>query len=433
MKQVVIIAIVCLCSNFYIFCQQPLPFSSAQRDMLVKKYAPELRFHKEEKYFPLDVNDFLPFVELRNNKHEIVLPLGQVTKEKLAQYRGPEHSDYYLNIVKKENYTGKKPDTNGLIHVRGYANFIPTPDGARIQYHFFYPYNGPFQIGKLPARVDKAINLFTQETVIGEHEGDWEHITVNVTGSNPDNLTLKDIYYARHRPSQDGGFESKPELVEGTHPVVYPSKWGHASHPHHRDRHANQDATSSNGPRWKMWEDIVVTGSKEAPAPEASWLAFSGRWGGSENGKGSPRNPAHQPWLRTSAFQVLPPANQNPYAKARIDSERVNKKYNLGGKVATAFAGELEPNDTFPSYIRKLLWQMQVITPNVKPEDISYNIYDAQKTLLASNVTGPQAITPVPEAHGTLASKNTRFFIGDIRTKDNKPVVFDLSLRGLFD
>lgn len=404
--------------------QASMQFSDAQRDTLIKKFAPEVRFHKEEKYFSLDPNDYLPHVELKNDKNQIIYSHGQVTKERLASFRIDMYKDYYLNIVNSDIKYGSKPDKDGLVHAKLYANFLARPGGAIIQYLFFYPFNGAFQIGELPLSVDKVINLFTQETDIGDHEGDWEHINVNLKGSNPETLEIEDVYFARHRPSQDGGFET-PEIVEGTHPVAYASKWGHASHAHHKDRQADQDATSSNGPKWRTWENVAYIGTKENPVAGAEWFKFPGHWGGTKNGQSSPRAPAYQPWWRNTAFQTKPASYEKPWARVTVTVTETPEKKNLRKKDTIVQASqEIELSDTIPTYIRKLVWNIEVKASGLIAEDITYNVYNSKDQLLFENLKGPQSITSV---------KKEKFYIGNVQIKGKKTGTFDITVRGLFD
>lgn len=90
------------------------------------------------------------------------------------------------------------PDSAAWATPTVYAHPFIAPDARLvIQYWFFYP-----------------INDF-----IGNHEGDWEHINVVVTA---DRRAIEEVHYYFHLRSvrlPQPGYQ--PEVVDGTHPVVY--------------------------------------------------------------------------------------------------------------------------------------------------------------------------------------------------------------------
>lgn len=75
--------------------------------------------------------------------------------------------------------------------------FLNATGQVVIQYWYFYPFND----------------------FMGNHEGDWEHVNVVLT---PDRRGIEEMHYYFHRRSialPQG--EYQPEIVDGTHPVVY--------------------------------------------------------------------------------------------------------------------------------------------------------------------------------------------------------------------
>ena len=90
------------------------------------------------------------------------------------------------------------PDSARWAQPTVYAHPFLDPTGrVTIQYWYFYPFND----------------------YIGNHEGDWEHINVVVT---PDRSAVEEVHYYFHARSlalPQGKF--LPEIVDGTHPVVY--------------------------------------------------------------------------------------------------------------------------------------------------------------------------------------------------------------------
>ena len=90
------------------------------------------------------------------------------------------------------------PDSARWARPTVYAHpFVHSDGRVVIQYWFFYPFNDH----------------------IGNHEGDWEHINVVPT---PDRKGIAEVHYYFHVRSvrlPEGKYE--PEVVDGTHPVVY--------------------------------------------------------------------------------------------------------------------------------------------------------------------------------------------------------------------
>lgn len=379
--------------------QGVIEISGNQKMDLIRKYAPEVRFHKDEKYFPMAMSNFLPYVDLRDQNGKVILNKGEVNATTMANFKDEKYKDYYLGFADNSMKEGVKKDKDNRIHAPVYVNFVPTDDGAVIQYIFFYPFNGPFQMGKL-GPISGLVNRVTKIGDIGEHEGDIEHINVRLDS----NLNLKDVYYARHRPGLDGGYDN-PELV-GTHPVVYQSKYGHASHPHHKDRQSDQDATSSNGPVWRTWENPIDLGTKEVPTAGNAWNMFAGHLGGTDRGKESPRGPAHQNWWRSSAYQVF-----NNLAKVKVEN----------GK-----SPDFELNGYMPTYIRKLEWNIAKInTPGITPESITYDVMDTNNRVIFPGLKGPRTATRF---------EKKKFRIGNVKVNGQpNNVSFELEANSLMD
>ena len=106
----------------------------------------------------------------------------------------------------KKRYSGN----NNLADVPVYYEYEPQ---HYIIYWFFYPFNG-----------------WKNGTVNEFHEGDWEHIIVRLDAND----RAKRVAYYQHYcdPTDDPGANlpwSEVTKVQGTHPVVYSAKGGHAS------------------------------------------------------------------------------------------------------------------------------------------------------------------------------------------------------------
>lgn len=354
--------------------------SATERDELIKKYAPLVKLDTEEKYYPSSVQFAIEKSDLKKND-QIIKKQGTFSISELGQYG----QEYYLTGGVHEGMPKKGDYYDSPV----YANFVETPGGAVIQYLFFYPYNGAFQAGEVlkgvPLLGDIASKV-TEALDIGVHIGDWEHIDVHLART-PGGYALRDIYFARHSPENDGGFEApgKYELAYGTHPIVYASKYGHASHPHHADYHKNRDKTSGNGPEWRTWSQPVYVGTKEQPTPGNEWLKFGGRWGASDH---SPRNPVYQAWWRNSGFQQYPDESQKPLADIRVSTK------SGGGRESELFSV-----GSVPTYIRKLVWNISDASgaaysgPASPQQQITFTVFDEKNNKLF-DITKDKEVTP---------------------------------------
>lgn len=251
-------------------------------DSLIKKFAPELRFHRAESCYPSSVDWFLRRVALKYRGKvgkEILLKKPPLRVENLlGRSRGGQKSDatrgtkvtsFFVDIVNNRTKTGQKP-RDERIKATCYAHVVRPPytPTLDIQYWFFSPFN-PQKRGR-----------------IGDHQGDWEHITVRL---NRRKTRIMGIYFARH--SAEGKWE-RYDTTRSGHPIVYVAKGSHASYPAARTYKRPRvkgfkvptDYTSEGGFTWRCWDYVVDVGDRRRPTKGHEWLRFSGRWGGSTGG-----------------------------------------------------------------------------------------------------------------------------------------------------
>jgi hypothetical protein len=141
------------------------------------------------------------------------------------------------------------------------------PDRLSLQYWLYYPFND-------------WNNL---------HEGDWEMIQlVFPAGSAEEALETQplEVGYSQHEGAERAEWgEEKLEIVEGTHPVVYPAAGSHANF--YSDglflgRSAEQGVgcDDTTGPHGELRPAALSIPSDPGAAVEAfPWIAFEGRWG----------------------------------------------------------------------------------------------------------------------------------------------------------
>lgn len=187
---------------------------------LVQAYSPLIYFHPDEEYYPSSVTWFFQNGALLYTKGQESSPVGiHPTGSNLPQ-DGSNDGAYWLDLpiddAAKTNV--KKGDLQGAtayLHVKPMFGATYTD----IAVWLFYPFNGPAK-----AKLEfMTISLGK----IGEHVGDWEHVTLRISNFNGE---LQGIYFSQH----SGGIwvrASQLEFQNGNKPVVYSSLHGHAAYP----------------------------------------------------------------------------------------------------------------------------------------------------------------------------------------------------------
>jgi hypothetical protein len=141
------------------------------------------------------------------------------------------------------------------------------PDRLALQYWFFYVFND-----------------FNDK-----HEGDWEMIQLDFDASTAAQaLDLKPakVGFSQHEGAESADWgESKLQIVDGTHAVVYPALGSHANYytsALHLGRSAAQGVgcDDTNGPSLELRPKVlVVPTAKSAYLQAYPWLGFDGHWG----------------------------------------------------------------------------------------------------------------------------------------------------------
>jgi hypothetical protein len=295
-------------------------------------YAPQLRFHPSEQFFPMDPADWIVNNDLMwatNNcpdqearyagtgqkarrlssrvdaadltngtyQHQEVNRLcnGAGKQYQTTDYTRPFSTNTANNGVSRParnngtvlgtaegfylNNAGVAPTGTvvggGVVAPMFVEEHPPTGStGRKISYWVFYGYDP-----KGPGIQD---NIF-------QHEGDWEHITIEFTTNDiPTNVIYaahgKDcasVQYAWPNPANG----SPISLTAGTHPVVYVAQGTHASYPTGMidpdfnrslcgsDFTSSTDDTALTGSvSWDSWNNLQ-------PVNNQCWFGFGGAWG----------------------------------------------------------------------------------------------------------------------------------------------------------
>ncbi len=141
------------------------------------------------------------------------------------------------------------------------------PGQLALQYWFFYVYND----------------------FNNKHEGDWEMIQLDFRASDARQaLTMnpEEVGYSQHDGAESARWgDSKLEIVDGSHPVVYPAAGSHANYYQpalYLGRSAAQGVGCDNtvGPSSELRPKVEWVPTDQAAYLAAfPWLGYEGRWG----------------------------------------------------------------------------------------------------------------------------------------------------------
>jgi hypothetical protein len=148
-----------------------------------------------------------------------------------------------------------------------YAHVATESGQLALQYWFFYVYND----------------------FNNKHEGDWEMIQLDFDAATPEAAlrgTPTIVGYSQHQGAERADWgSSKLELVDGTHPVVYPAEGSHANYFSSalflgRSAAQGVGCDDTNEPWRELMPHVaIVPQNEEAAHAEFPWLGYQGRWG----------------------------------------------------------------------------------------------------------------------------------------------------------
>jgi hypothetical protein len=279
-------------------------YSSGEFQLLAEmpvwaRYAPEVRLHPGENYWPARViAHFLANSELKWSKtqtSEVTLPnagFGQVEPRRLGLGSGTQsyfrvgcngydwfrsweltrpyesgragclggQEGFFLNL----RDSARPGERANLGNVPVYYEFL---SGRYVQYYFFY------------ANDDASPGNFA------DHEGDWERIAIDLSSTN---TPLRVAYYTHGCDERIYEWADVPRVDHtgtpsgaGTHPIVWSALGTHGSWHELGDGsrdHCNSrlgygdDQLSDAGPRWRTWHRMINVF-------QAPWYGFGGAWG----------------------------------------------------------------------------------------------------------------------------------------------------------
>ncbi|KAL6624345.1 hypothetical protein ACP70R_031666 [Stipagrostis hirtigluma subsp. patula] len=191
----------------------------AQVKAVLAAYAPQVYVHPDEPYLPSSVAWFFENGALLYRKGgETPTPVA-ADGSNLPQ--GADNDGEYWLDLPADGDRREKVRRGDLASATAYVQAKPMLGGTAtdLVVWLFFPFNGP-------ARA--KVGLVTVPLGdIGEHVGDWEHLTLRV--SNFSSKLLR-VYFSQHSA---GAWEDAPglEYVDGNRPAAYASLHGHALYP----------------------------------------------------------------------------------------------------------------------------------------------------------------------------------------------------------
>ena len=254
--------------------------ATGDEQALAEKYSPVVRLVEQpvecgpgEPYIPLDVDLLLdqPTVALRGpwNTTDLV-KIGPSAQNLVNRYE--YHLDFPGSALSPgcdyENWQRHLLASGGSPTVYAHVATDPAhPGKLALQYWFFYVFND----------------------FNNTHEGDWEMIQLDFDAADAAaalNTEPTAIGYSSHEGAERADWgDQKLELVDGTHPVVYPAAGSHANKfgaalylGSSADAGVGCDDTL--GPHNEIRPVVKTIPSDPAAAAKAyPWITFEGRWG----------------------------------------------------------------------------------------------------------------------------------------------------------
>ncbi|KAF8664233.1 hypothetical protein HU200_054774 [Digitaria exilis] len=196
----------------------------AQVNSLLAAYAPHVYLHPNEAYLPSTVTWFFENGALLSQKGNQTPTPVAADGSNLPQGGGND-GGYWLDLPVDSNQR-ERVKKGDLASAKVYVQAKPMLGGTvtDLAAWIFYPLNGP-------ARA--KVGFFTIPLgQIGEHIGDWEHVTLRVSNFSGELLRM---YFSQHSAGTWVDASQLEYLVDGdggkSRPVAYASQNGHAMYP----------------------------------------------------------------------------------------------------------------------------------------------------------------------------------------------------------
>lgn len=250
--------------------------SLAQIEALVQAYSPLIYFYPDEPYLPSSVSWFFTNGALVYKQGDSAPTPIDPTGSNLPQ-DGSNDDTYWLDLpldeaAKEKVKRGELQSSQSYLHIKPMLGATFTD----IAIWVFYPFNGPAR-----AKVELATIPLGR---IGEHVGDWEHVTLRISNFTGE---LWKVYFSEHSKGEwvDA---SGLEFEGGNKAVVYASLHGHAFYPKAglvlqglskwgigiRNDTAKGEVRMDTGARFE-----VVAAEYMGSIIEPPWINYARKWG----------------------------------------------------------------------------------------------------------------------------------------------------------
>ncbi|XP_017244722.1 hypothetical protein At1g04090 [Daucus carota subsp. sativus] len=250
----------------------------SQIQELVRAYSPMLYFHPDEQFLPSSVSWFFQNGALLYTKGNESNPVAIDPTGSNLPLNGTDDGAYWLDLpinqtIRDSLKKGNLQNAEAYLHVKPRLGATFTD----IVVWIFYPFNGAAK-----AKVEVFHNVRLGK--IGEHVGDWEHVTLRISNFDGE---LKTVYFSQHN-SGTWVSSSDLEFGNGSKPIVYVSLHGHAAFPHPglvlegtdevgiRNDMAKGDSVMDAGATFSV-VNAEYLGTSTIVEP--SWLNYAGQWG----------------------------------------------------------------------------------------------------------------------------------------------------------
>ncbi|CAN1147289.1 Hypothetical protein At1g04090 [Linum perenne] len=193
----------------------------SQIKSLFKIYAPWIYLHPNEEFLPSSVDWFFNNGALLFERGKETNPI-RIDQNGLNLPQGGSNDGAFWLDLPADGAAKDRVKQGELAGVEVYLHAKPASGGTftDIAVWVFYPFNGPGR-----AKVEFINNIKLRK--LGEHVGDWEHVTLRISNFNG---LLQNVYFSQHSAGQWVGITDL-EYQAGSRPVVYASLHGHAMYP----------------------------------------------------------------------------------------------------------------------------------------------------------------------------------------------------------
>jgi hypothetical protein len=263
-------------------------YTSAMPDLgqvnsLLTAYAPHVYLHPNEPYLPSSVTWYFENGALLYQKGSSQTPTPVAADGSNLPQGGGNDGGYWLDLPVDDKQR-EKVKRGDLASAKGYVQVKPMLGGTvtDLAVWIFFPFNGPARakVGLLTIPLGE----------IGEHVGDWEHVTLRVSNFSGELLRM---YLSQH--SAGTWVEaSQLEYLDGyggNRPVAYASRHGHALYPKaglvlqgnsRLGVGIRNDAAKGGRLNAGLAGRCEVVSAEYLGVAEPAWLGFERGWGPKE-------------------------------------------------------------------------------------------------------------------------------------------------------